>query len=98
MIFFARPPYPLISFLDFQPVNLGDLLVMKVRCKIRLNGRQAFQQVLDAQLSNLHNKTNNCSNRSFLLSFLPNFIQTVSYFNFGYLRRSTKSFLIFCLS
>lgn len=36
------------------PVNLGDMMGMKVPCKIRLTGRQQLMEILESQLSDLH--------------------------------------------
>ena len=37
-----------------QPVNLGDMLGMKVPCKIVLTGGQEYMRILDTQLAQLN--------------------------------------------
>ena len=36
-----------------QPVNHGDMLGMKVPCKIRLTGRPQFLRILEAQIKDM---------------------------------------------
>ena len=43
----------LILMITDQPVNMGDMMGMKVPCKIRLTGGQEFLRILDTQLAKL---------------------------------------------